>query len=78
MSFKIGQRVKIIGRPWNGYFGKIIEIFPNWMFPHLVRLKNPPINIAGFNNTCHYGEGELELVIALGEQLEFAFMTESI
>lgn len=78
MKFRVGQKVKIIGYPWIGVCGKIVEIKPLYSYPYRVSFKNRPIGC--YDESCPYSEEELELelVIKIGEQLEFAFMEKEI
>jgi len=76
MSFKVGQKVKIIGHPWKGYFANIIEVIVGDTYPYKALVKNIPDGVV--IKTCPYDKEEIELVVAVGEQMEFSFMYEGV
>lgn len=76
MNFKVGQKVKITGHPWRGYYGKVIRVCIEDPYPYKVLIKNLPKGV--LVSTTPYDEGEMEFAIKIGEQMEFAFMYEGV
>lgn len=81
VKYKIGDRVRVVkfkcnnlsATPYVGYKGIVSQIHEDRKdMPYCVELDKFPNK-----GTWPYNENELELLIKLGEQLQFEFMKES-